>query len=65
MQMWKLIPQLYVQDGHLYTKLNVQQDTPIMSEVTVIDLPHGESVILQARSALDLPNGKYTNLSPP
>ncbi len=40
-----------------------KQDVPIVSAATVVDLPTGESVILQEHEALYLPNNKFTILS--
>ncbi len=40
-----------------------KQDIPIVSAATVVDLPTGEAVILQAHEALYLPNNKFTILS--
>ncbi len=40
-----------------------KQDIPIVSPVTMVDLPDGDSVILQADEDLYLPNNKYTILS--
>ncbi len=61
---WKLLNQ--TQHSALiqgFSEYLTKQNIPIMSAATVVDLPNGESVILQAHEALYLPNNKFTILS--
>ncbi len=64
LQMGELIPQSLEQVGGCFIKPSMKkQDILILSAVNMVDLPDGDSVILQAHEALYLTKNKYAILS--